>query len=392
MKRPYRLSAAFVKNISTAGRFGDGRGSHGLSLLVKEGRGGMSKSWCQRLPKGTQGKREIGLGRYPEVGLAEAREQAIRNWMNATDGVVIAGRRGKPETPTFAEALEKLIAIQSEIWKEGGKTGQSWRSTMETYVLPRLGHRPVDIITSADVMTVVTPVWNTKHDIGKAVKRRIAKVMDWAVAQGYRDDNPVNSIGAALPKNGHQVQHRPSLPHNEVAAALVAIRKTDAWPSTILCLDFQTLTGTRPTESREAVWTEIDLEARTWTIPAARTKLGKDHRVPISRQSEDVLRQARELSDGTGLVFPSQRGKALTDNTVSKLLRDHSFGFTPHGMRSSLRTWLAECTDAPREIAEHCLGHVEGSASELAYRRTDYYDKRRALMEQWGTYIRPYCE
>ena len=387
MKRPYRLSAKYIESVKEPGRFGDGRGSCGLSLLVKEGRSRMSKSWCQRLPKGTKGKRDIGLGRFPEVGLAEARDLARRNWLDATDGKVIGGYWREVQTPTFAEALVQVVAIQSETWKEGSRTGQAWKSTMENYVLPRLGNKGVDVITSSDVMAVVTPVWSAKHDVGKAIRRRISKVMDWSVAQGYRDDNPVNSIGAALPKNGHHVQHQRALPHNEVASTLAAIRQTGAWPSTILCLEFQTLTGTRPSEAREAVRSEIDGDV--WTIPAARTKLNRDHRVPLSRQALDVLRQAREMSGDTELLFPAKRGRPLTDNTVSKLFRDHNIGCTPHGMRSSLRTWLAECTDAPREVSEHCLAHVEGSSSELAYRRTDYFEKRRELMNSWGDYLTP---
>ena len=385
MKRPYRLSAKFVEGVKEPGRYGDGRGGNGLSMLVKEGREQVLKSWCQRLPKGTKGKREIGLGRYPQIVLSEARDLAMRNWLKAIDGGIIV-EQIEAKTPIFADALEQVIALQSESWKKGGKTSQSWRATMDTYVLPTIGHKPVDQISSADVMDILQPIWGQKTDISKAVKRRIGTVMDWTIAQGYRETNPVSSIDAALPKNGHKIENLPALPFNEVAGALATIRSTGAHWATILCLEFQTLTGARPSEAREAVWSEIDGDV--WAIPTDRTKMERVHRIPLSPAALDVVEKAREATGGTGLVFPSLRGKALTDSTVSKLLRENGIGCVPHGMRSSLRDFLAEKTDAPREIAEHCLGHVEGSQSELAYRRTDYFDKRRALMEAWGEYLK----
>ena len=212
--------------------------------------------------------------------------------------------------------------------------------------------------------------------------------MKWAVAKGYRDDNPAgDAIGAALPKPTQQVVHQKALPFAEVGAALAAIRETGAWPATKLAFEFLTLTATRSGEVRQATWSEIALENRVWEIPAARTKTGKVHRVPLSNQAMDLLEQARESTGGEGLVFPAQRGRPLTDGTISKLVRENGIGCVPHGMRSSFRDWGAECSDAPREIAEFALGHVEGSAAELAYRRTDYFERRRELMQAWADYL-----
>ena len=232
--------------------------------------------------------------------LSEARDKGNAELVKG-DGRRIIVDHVDTVIPTFADALERVMAIQSETWKEGGKTGQSWRSTMDTYVLPRLGRKPVDAITSGDVMTVVTPVWNAKPDIAKAVKRRVGKVMDWAVAQGYRETNPVSSIDAALPKNSHKVENRPALPFNEVAGALATLRNTGAHWSTILCLEFQTLTGARPSEARELDWSEI--EDDVWTIPPYRAKTGREHRIPLSRAALDVLEKARVSTGGIGLVF-----------------------------------------------------------------------------------------
>ena len=302
MKRPYRLSAKFVEGVKEPGRYGDGRGGNGLSMLVKEGREQVLKSWCQRLPKGTKGKREIGLGRYPQIVLSEARDLAMRNWLKAIDGGIIV-EQIEAKTPIFADALEQVIALQSESWKKGGKTSQSWRSTMDTYVLPTIGHKPVDQISSADVMDILQPIWGQKTDISKAVKRRIGTVMDWTIAQGYRETNPVSSIDAALPKNGHKIENLPALPFNEVAGALATIRSTGAHWATILCLEFQTLTGARPSESREAVWSEIDGDV--WAIPTDRTKMERVHRIPLSPAALDVLEKARKRPAEPGWCSPA---------------------------------------------------------------------------------------
>ena len=155
----------------------------------------------------------------------------------------------------------------------------------------------------------------------------------------------------------------------------------------LLCIEFLTLTATRSGEARGATWDEVDEYAATWTIPGARMKTGHEHRVPLSTQAMAVLKRAREYRDGSGLLFPSATGKVLSDNTLSKLFRENEIAGTPHGMRSSFRVWAAECSDAPREIAEMALAHIEGSAAELAYRRTDYFERRRELMQSWATAI-----
>ena len=184
-----------------------------------------------------------------------------------------------------------------------------------------------------------------------------------------------------------RAEHFRALPFSEVGKAINKVRATNAWWATQLCLEFLTLTAARSGEARLATWSEINEKTSTWVIPKVRMKQGFEHRVPLSLAALAVLEQARELSDGTGLVFPSPTGKALTDSTMSKLLRDNNIGCVPHGMRSSFRDFAAERTDMPREIVEHALAHVEGSASELAYRRTDYFEKRRGLMQSWSDFL-----
>ena len=385
MKRPRTLSAAFCRSIKEPGRYGDGRGGHGLSLLVKESSTGRpSKSWAQRLRiDGEPGN--IGLGSYPVVTLAEAREKALTNRRSIEHG---QDPRTKVSTaPTFSQAVETVIDLHQANWKNPRVAGQ-WRASMKEYALPKLGRKTVAAITTSDIMAVLVPIWSDKRQTAMKIRRRISAVMRWAIAEGYRDDNPAgDAIGAALPKPTQQVVHQKALPFAEVGAALAAIRETGAWPATKLAFECLTLTACRSSEVRLAHWSEIDSVSRTWTIPAARMKGGRDHRIPLSSQAMDLLEQARESTGGEGLVFPSQRGKPLTDSTISKLVRENGIGCVPHGMRSSFRDWGAECSDAPREIAEFALGHVEGSAAELAYRRTDYFERRRELMQAWADYL-----
>ena len=385
MQRLRTLSAAFVKTVKDPGRYGDGRGGHGLSLLVKpSSTGRLAKSWSQRLRINGE-PFNIGLGSFPIVTLKEARDKALENRRAVEQGK--DPRVKTSSIPTFADAAEIVIGIHAAGWKDG-RHEANWRRSLSQYAYPNLGARLVSEITSQDVMTLLVPIWTEKRETARKLRQRIGAVMKWAVAQGYRADNPAgDAIGAALPKNGHGTRHQRALPHEEVSGALDTIRDTRAWVGTKLAFEFLTLTATRSGEARLARWSEFDLETQVWMIPAPRMKRQREHRVPLSNQAMEVLRQAGQLSDGNGLVFPSVTGKALTDSTISKLLRENNIGCVPHGMRSSFRVWAAECSNAPREIAEMCLAHVEGSAVELAYRRTDYFDARRQLMQQWADYI-----
>ena len=386
MERPYRLSARFVATIDQPGRYGDGRGSGGLSLLVKHtSRGHLAKSWAQRLHVDGR-QRNLGLGSWPHVSLAEAREKCALNLAARRRGELVTGR--KRTVPTFEEALEKVIAVHRAGWKDGSRQEELWRASLRDYAMPKLGGRPVHRITTADVMAVLLPIWNEKRVTARRVRHRISAVMRWAVAQGYREDNPAGeAIGAALPKNGVQVRHLPALPYAEVAGAIEQVRRSGAYPGTALAFEFLVLTACRSGEVRGAMWREIDLEAREWRIPAGRMKTKREHRVPLSTGALAVLRQARELADGSGLVFPSARGRALSEVAMPTMVRNLGIGAVPHGFRSSFRDWAAECSDTPREVCELALAHVNTNAIEAAYRRTDLFERRRSLMEQWAAFL-----
>ena len=385
--RPAHLSAAFVKTVKAPGRYGDGRGGHGVSLLVKVGSGGrVVKSWSQRLRVYGQPV-NLGLGAFPIVGLAEARTKAMANARAVAQG--LDPRISTSTAPTFRESADKVIALHAANWKDRSraKSVAQWQATLDIYAMPRLGNRPVDRITTADVMAVLLPIWNHKRETARRVRLRLSAIFKWAVAQGFRDDNPAgDAIGAALPKNGVQRQHQKALPHNEVAGALRTIRDTDAWPATKRALEFLVLTACRSGEVRGAMWSEVDLEGATWTVPAERMKAGKEHRVPLSDRALGVLDEARTLTDGNGLIFPSQRGKVLSDAAVSQLVRTSNLEAVPHGFRSSFRDWCGD-TGVAREVAEACLAHTIKNQVEAAYARSDLLERRRDVMQQWADYL-----
>ena len=385
-ERPYRLSARFVETIREPGWYGDGRGSGGLSLRVKlTTRGQLAKSWGQRIS--VDGRpRNLGLGSWPHVSLAEAREKCALNLAARRRGELVTGRSRR--IPTFAEAFEKVIAVHRDGWKDGGRSEQLWRSSLRDYALPRLGSRPVNRIHTSDVMAVLLPIWNEKRETAKRVRTRISAVMRWAVAQGYREDNPAGeAIGAALPRNGVRRRHHPALPYAQVAGAIATVRTSGVYPATVLAFEFLVLTACRSGEVRGARWPEMDLARREWRIPPERMKTGREHRVPLSVGALAVLQEAQALADGSGVVFPSARGGPLSSEAIAKLVRDVKIGAVPHGFRSSFRDWAAECSDAPREVCELALAHVNTNAIEAAYRRTDLFERRRALMEQWATFL-----
>jgi integrase len=378
------LSAAFIKTVKDAGAYGDGRGGHGLTLLVKMGAGRVLKSWYQRIRIDGQPV-NMGLGAYPVVTLSDARAKALAN------ARLVAReqdpRQGATSVPTLREAADKVIALHAANWKDGGKSAAQWQASLDAYTMPRLGSRPVDRITTADVMAVLMPIWNEKRETARRVRQRLSAVMKWAVAQGYRDDNPAgDAIGAALPKNVGKREHQRALAHGDVARALQAIRETNAWVSTKLALEFAALTACRSGEVRGARWREVDPESATWTVPKERMKAGTEHRVPLSDRALAVLAEARGLSDGAGLVFPSATDRQLTDNTLSKLLRENCIDAVPHGFRSSFRDWCGD-SGVAREVAEACLAHVVKNQVEAAYARSDLLERRREVMQKWADYV-----
>ena len=380
------LTAAFVKNIRKSGRYGDGHGGHGLILDVKIARNGrVAKSWIQRVRMNNK-PTHIGLGAYPVITLAMARDKAIENARALTLGR--DSRGGSIEIPTFSKAAETVIGIHAKGWKDGGKSENQWRSSLRDYVLPNLGNKLINDITTADVMGVLIPHWTNKHETMRRVKQRISAVMRWSMAQGYRQDDPAgDALNIALPKRGKPRQHLKALPYHEVSAALDEVDQSSSGLVTKLAFHFLVLTAARSGEVRGSTWDEIDLDNVTWTVPAERMKARREHRVPLSRRALEVLNEAEKLSGNTGLIFPSPTGRILPDSNLSKMLRRSGIESTAHGMRASFRQWAAERTNTPREVCELALAHVNSDAVEAAYQRSDLFDLRRKLMESWASFL-----
>ena len=375
-----RLNAAFCRNVKAPRRYGDG---NGLMLLVRENG---SKSWVQRVTVNGK-RRDLGLGSYQFVSLKEARESAYLNRKIArTGGDPLAERQAKAAMPTFEEAMERVIEIRRKGWTATHE--RNWRNQMAKYALPRLGRMKVNAVTADDVLRVVAPHWHDMPKVARDVRARIAAVLDWAVALSYLSHNPAEAaLKGALPKQTKPTRHHAALPYADVPAAVATIRESNAYIGTRLTLRFLILTAARSGEARGARWEEIDLEARTWTVPAERMKSRREHVVPLSDAALDALREAAAIRDRTGLVFPSAHGKVATDMVPANLLRKLEIGGSVHGMRTAFRVWAAERSPAPREVAEMALAHTVGDMVERAYQRSDLFEKRRDLMERWAQFV-----
>lgn len=375
------LSAAFVRTVKAPGKYTDG---HGLFLKV-EASG--ARRWVQRIV--IRGKRtEIGLGSASLVSLAQAREMAQENRREARQGGdPLRAKREAQATLTFEEAARKVHAIHAPSWRNAKHAAQ-FISTLETYAFPNIGGHRVPDITTADVLAVLQPIWLEKPETARRVRQRIGTVMKWAVAQGWRQDNPAESISSALPRQSRAQRHRKAMPYGEVGDCLKAIRASKASPFTKLALELLVMTACRSGEVRLADWSEMDLDRAVWTIPGERMKAGRAHRVPLSDHVVALLRQAQALGTGSGLVFPGAKaGRPLSDMTLAKLVKELGFDVDVHGFRTSFKTWAQEKTNAPREVSEAALAHVIRDKAEAAYARSDLFEKRRELMEAWSTSI-----
>ncbi|WGW02328.1 tyrosine-type recombinase/integrase [Tropicibacter oceani] len=378
-RRPEKaLTAQRVRNATEPGKYFDG---NGLYLLVKPNG---SRSWVQRIV--IRGKRrEMGLGSAALVTLAEAREAALQNRKVArSGGDPIQAKQEALAVLTFEEAARKVHEMHRPTWSNAKHAAQ-FLTTLETYAFPHIGPVKVGEVNTSDVLRVLTPIWTDKPETARRVRQRIGMVMKWAVAKGWRQDNPAEAISQALPKHDRRKVHRKALPYAEVPGFLRAVQASKAGAVTKLAIEFLILTAARSGEVRGAVWSEIDLSAAVWTVPAERMKAKREHRVPLSPRAVAILQAAQSLSDGSDLVFPgAKRGRPLWDATMSKLARELGFDVDIHGFRTSFRMWAQEKTDSPREVAEAALAHTIRNQAEAAYARSDLFKKRRGLMELWA--------
>ena len=367
------------------GRYSDGDGLH--LFIAKKGR----KSWVQRITVDGR-RRDIGLGGYPTISLAQARRRASDNREAIGNGRDPIAEKRRPSTPTFSEAAHAVYEANRPRWRNGSHT-RAWIQTLERHAFPKIGSKPIDALSRTDVLAVLTPIWSTKPETARRVRQRMRTIFKWAMANELIEANPAGeAIDGALPSMPKVKAHLRALPYQEVGMALKIVDASQTSPASKHCLKFLVLTAARSGEARGATWDEIDLARATWTIPGSRMKAGVEHRIPLSDQALDVLALAHELEDGRGLCFPSplRPGRMLSDMTLTKVLRkaDLADRATVHGFRTSFKTWTMEQTDTPWAVSEAALAHQLGGSVEQAYARSDLFDRRRVLMQHWADYLK----
>ena len=364
----------------------------GLGLQIR----GRARSWILRAKIG--GKiRDIGLGGYPGVTLAMAREAARQLRSKIAAGIdPIQERKDRNaelravqrKRLLFVDACRQFLEDKQSEWGNA-KHRQQWENTLRVHALPVLGNLAVDDIELAHVLEVLKPIWHKTPETAKRIRGRIEKVLDWAKVHGHRDgENPARwqgNLENALPSISkiRVVKHHPALPYPEIADFIKQLRARNG--TAAIALEFLILTSARSGEVRGATWQEFDLKKREWIIPAERMKARKEHRVPLSDRAVEIL---TEIPQGKGdeIVFKAAHGGILSDMTLGAVLKRMEVPVTTHGFRSTFRDWAGETTAFPREVIEHALAHQLKDKAEAAYARGTLMEKRRKLMAAWAEY------
>ena len=364
-----------------------GKHSDGGNLYLIVTRTG-SRKWVLRFTWRGRAK-EMGLGTPATVSLADAREKAATARLKIDQGLnPIDERKRTSGVPTFGQMADQVREILSAGFRNETHKAQ-WKSSLATYAAP-LRAKPVDTVTTDDVLAVLKPIWTTKPETASRLRGRIEKVLDAAKAKGFRQgENPAlwrSHLDHLLPRRSKLARgHHAAMPYDEVAAFVAGLRRREALAA--LTLELCILTAARSGEILRMRWDEVDLDKKIWSVPAHRMKAGREHRVPLSQRATDILVR---LSEGRSadFVFPGQRrDKPLSKMAMEMMLRRMKIeNATVHGFRSSFRDWAGNETDYPRELIETALAHVIGDKAEQAYRRSDALEKRRQLMEAWAAY------
>jgi integrase len=365
-----------------------------------------AKSWVFRFQLDGR-RRDMGLGPYPDISLAEARGKATDHRkqrhegidpLNAKKAQRQAQRVSETKGRTFRQCAVQFIEKNRAGWRNAKHRAQ-WENTLETYVYPTLGELPVSAVDAGLVVQVLDPIWTEKPETASRVRGRIEAVLDAATVRGFREGpNPAQWKGnlahvLPAPAKVRKVAHHAALPFDEMPAFLAALRGRSGMSAQ--ALEFTALTAARTGEVLGARWGEVDVGAKVWTVPAARMKAGREHRVPLSDAALAVLTNVRPLAllhdgkpDPEAPVFPGpRRALPMSNMTMLMLLRRMKRDdLTAHGFRSSFSDWAAESTAYPREVVEMALAHTIGNKVEAAYRRGDLFEKRRQLMEAWARF------
>jgi integrase len=400
MSNRKELGALAVGNIHRRGINFVG-GVTGLAVnVIKSG----SRSWVLRYQVGGK-RRDMGLGGYPDVTLAQAKERArvARSLLAQGLDPIEHSRAARSKmiseratALTFSQAADQYIETHESTWRNA-KHAQQWRNTIAAYATPAMGKVLVRDVDLPQVLSVLEPIWKTKTETASRLRGRLESVLDWATARGYRSGpNPARWKGLLdklLPAPGKiaKTDHHRALPFADLPAFMKLLAVQDGLGAR--ALEFTILTACRSGEVRGAHWDEFDLDAGIWTVPESRMKAGKEHRVPLSDAAMVIVRTQKEYAF-CEYVFPSSHrarnseseGAPLSDMTLSAVLRRMKVAAVPHGFRSTFRDWCAEVTDYPRDVAEMALAHAIGNKVEAAYRRGDLFEKRKQLMQDWANF------
>ncbi|MFZ4539647.1 tyrosine-type recombinase/integrase [Propionivibrio sp.] len=389
-RKAKELGALEVGRLDTPGFHAVG-GVSGLALKVSDTG---ARYWILRVMIGGK-RRDMGLGGFPDVTLAGARDAArearakIKAGIDPIDDAKAkrsALAASRAASVTFSEATMKYIAAKESEWSNKSHASQ-WLASLTAYAFPMIGKVFVRDIGQAQVMSVIEPLWLTKNVTATRVRARIEKVLDWATVRGYRTgENPARWRGhleslLAKPNKVQSVEHFPALPFDEIGAFMVKLRQQESIP--LRAVEFAILTAVRLNEVTGAAWSEINLAESTWTIPKERMKMDKEHRVALSDEAVAVLNVMPRTSD---LIFPSRKGAELAGQVMRDALSRVHGGITIHGFRSTFRDWASERTSYPKDVAEMALAHSIGSKVEEAYRRGDLFEKRRLMMRDWAKF------
>ncbi len=382
-----KLTALAFRNATKPGKYQDGEG---LFLLVKPSG---TRSWILR----TQvdgARREFGIGPAADIGLADARERAAairKQFRDGIDPVAArkAARAAAREIPTFKGASETVHAERKSTWRNA-KHRDQWLSSLEAYAFPALGAIRVDHVDAPAIRAALLPIWLEKPETARRVSQRIGKVLDWAHANGFRpQEAPMRSVLMGLPRQPRRDRHFAAMPFADVPAFCEQM-EGKAPRAGRLGLLFGIYTAARSGEVRGATWAEFDLEAKIWTVPPSRMKGHREHLVPLSPAALAILEHAKTLRKSakpSALVFPGAAGRSLSDMTLGKVLRDADVPFTVHGFRSAFKDWAAEQTTFPDAVSEAALAHGDPDKVRKAYRRTDFLQLRRELMDAWAAFL-----
>lgn len=391
-RKASELTALAVKRLTKPGLFAVG-GVTGLALQVKESG---ARSWILRATGSSGRRHEIGLGGYPDISLAAARDIARSHREALTRGEDLIGakraarefKRQVDARLTFEQAAKRWHAVRSQEYRNPKHAAQVL-TTISTYANPLIGSKPVDQIEVQDILTVLEPIWTTKTETADRLRGRLENVLAWATAAKHRSgENPARwrgNLDALLPKPGKIAAsvHHAALPFDDVPAFMRDLQRVDG--AGARALEYLILCAARSGEVRLATWSEVDVDAGHWVVPKERMKAGREHRVPLSRPAVHLLEKLPRFA-GSDWIFTGARGGPLSDMTISAVTRRMGVQAVPHGFRSAFRDWAAERTSYPSEVAEMALAHTISSKVEAAYRRGDLFEKRRGLMSDWADF------